>query len=265
MFSILLLINFVLCEAEWIKISQIPTSEFQMYTSPSTVDASIKNVKDDNAPIRYEDLEHIIGPGFEDELEKFYQRHKEEMEKNRHEKKPTKLTPATSSTYEDPWSVYDNPLHIGALKETINVTDISDSDESEENIMLKDKNRYEEFDEVDQSSGVSNENYDNVTVQPVTIPKVVQFKFVKVKPKEAEPFSFSGFMKFLRDIQSTFVTKTARSIKEKIETLEQFRDEILINIGMFVVIERFKTIAFKIVLHFRGTHKEFMANNTSCS
>lgn len=224
MFPVLLLINFALCEAEWIKISQIPTSEFQTYTTPSTVDISKK--VDDNTPIRYEDLEHIIGPGFEDELEKFYQRHKEEMERKGHEEKPKKVISESSSSYEDPWSVYDNPLHIGVIKEPITVTDVKDSD-LDESTMLNEKNRYEEYDESDNT----NEEFDNTTMKPVPVPKVVQLKFVKVKPKETESFSFSGFMKFLREIQSSFVTKTARSIKDKIRTLEQFRDDILINIG----------------------------------
>lgn len=235
MWPILLLINFVLCEAEWIKISQIPTSEFQMYTTASPADRPAKNV-DDNAPIRYEDLEHIIGPGFEDELEKFYQRHKEETERKRNEERRTKLPAETIATNEDPWSVYDNPLHIGLLSEPITVTDVNGS-ESVENTMLNEKNRYEEYDEADRSSGSSNENYENVTVQAVPVPKVVQFKFVKVKPQES--FSFSGFMKFLRDIQSSFVTKTARSIKDKIRTLEQFRDDILLSIGMLEAFQPF--------------------------
>lgn len=234
MVPILLLVNFVLCEAEWIKISQIPTSEFQLYTTESPVDLS-KKVQD-NTPIRYEDLEHIIGPGFEDELEKFYQRHKEELDRNRNEEKPKKIAAETSPNYEDPWSVYDNPLHIGALNEPISVTDVNDS-ELDESTMLNDKNRYEEYEEADHSSSSSNESYENVTVQQpsVPIPKVVQLKFVKVKPKETESFSFSGFMKFLRDIQSSFVTKTARSIKDKIRTLEQFRDDILMSIGTLSV------------------------------
>ncbi len=235
MFPILLLINFVLCEADWIKISQIPTSEFQMYTTESTVDVSSKSVEGD-VPIRYEDLEHIIGPGFEEELEKFYQRHKDEMERKRNEDRPKKSRPETrpQSYDEDPWSVYDNPLHISVSKEPISVTDINES-ESIENPTLNDNNRYEEYDEVDHnlSSGPTSENYENDTAEfpAATVPKVVQFKFVKMKPKDTEsPFSFSGFMKFLRDIQSSFVSKTARSIKDKIRTLEQFRDDILLNI-----------------------------------
>lgn len=231
MLPILLLINFVLCEAEWVKISQIPASELKMHTTPSTVDIS-KNVKDDT-PIRYEDLEHIIGPGFEDELEKFYQRHKEEMDRKNDEEKPQKVMSEAKPTYKDRWSVYDNPLHIGPLKEPITVANDADSEEeSHESETLNEKNRYEEYDEADLLNSSSNENYENVTTAPVSIPKVVQLKFVKVKPKEPEAFSFSGFMTFLREIQSSFVTKTARSIKDKIRTLEQFRDDILINIGM---------------------------------
>lgn len=235
MFPILLLINFVLCKAEWIKISQIPTSDFQMYSTASTVETSKKTI-DDDTPIRYEDLEHIIGPGFEEELEKFYQRHKDEMDRKRFEDKPKKvIKQPTNEEVDDPWSVYDNPLHISVSKEPITVTDINDSIRDEATILNdnSDKTRYEEYDESDQLSGTSSENYENVTIEPVTVPKIVQFKFVKVKPKDTEPFSFTGFMKFLREIQSTFVTKTARSIKDKIRTLEQFRDEILLNIRTF--------------------------------
>ncbi|XP_037029718.1 uncharacterized protein LOC119069694 [Bradysia coprophila] len=258
MFPILLLINVVLCEAEWIKISQIPTSEFQMYTTPSTVNAA--EIVNSNAPIKYEDLEHIIGPGFEDELEKFYQRHKSEVERKRPDDRPkNKGTATRPAAYEDdPWSVYDNPVHISVINEPINVADVSDT-EQDEKTMLNDKhryeeydetdrvsggssnenhervtmrpvtNRYEEYDETDHVSGSSNENYENVTRKRGTPAKVVQVKFVKATPT-VEPFSFGGFIKFLRDIQSTFVSKTARSIKDKIRTLEQFRDDILINI-----------------------------------
>lgn len=235
MLSILLLVNFILCDAEWIKISQIPTSEFQMYTTESTV--HISKIDDDTTPIRYEDLEHIIGPGFEDELEKFYQRHKEEMGKKQKDEKPKKLTSEKAVAYEDPWSVYDNPLHIGVLKDSISVIDVNNS-EPHEKPMLNDKNRYEEYDEYDHLNATSlDATFENVTSAPVSKPKIIRYKFVKVKPKETESHSFSGFLTFLRDIQSSFVTKTARSIEDKIRLLTQFRDDLLINIGMLFVLK----------------------------
>ncbi|KAJ6639893.1 Pyridoxine/pyridoxamine 5'-phosphate oxidase [Pseudolycoriella hygida] len=226
MLPILLLINVVLCEAEWVKISQIPTSDFHVYATESSID-STKNV-DNDVPIRYEDLEHIVGPGFEDELEKFYQRHKEEVDRKRKEEKPKDVKSSETShlPYDDPWSVYDNPAHIGAIKEP---TDLKDSEMSE-SVVENDKNRYEEYDDAVHLNDSFHQNYGNETMEPSNIPQIVQFKLVKVKPKETEPFSFAGFMKFLRDIQSTFVSKTARSIQDKIQTLEQFRDDILLNI-----------------------------------
>lgn len=346
MFPILLLINVVLCEAEWIKISQIPTSEFQRYTTPSTVDATA--IVNGDAPIKYEDLEHIIGPGFEDELEKFYQRHKNGMERKWHKDRPTnKDTVARPATYEeDPWSVYDNPVHISVLNEPINVADVGDSEQGDKT-MLNDKNRYEEYhdadhvsgssngnhesvtsrpiknryeeyeesvhdseatnenyesgttsrpiknryeeydhdvhdnessdedhenryeeyddDDVDHASSSSNENFENITRKRGTIPKVVQLNFIKSTPT-VEPFSFGGFIKFLRNMQSTFVTKTARSIKDKIETLEHFRDDILINIRMLTPFQHIESFPqfFKLQMTACKTygqqHQSYVAN-----
>jgi hypothetical protein len=53
------------------------------------------------------------------------------------------------------------------------------------------------------------------------------------KPKSNENLSFSGFMGFLKNIQSSLMFRTARGINDKIKVLNNFKNKLLLNIGNF--------------------------------
>lgn len=52
-------------------------------------------------------------------------------------------------------------------------------------------------------------------------------KFIK---RTSQPLSFSSFMRFLKDVQSSFMLKTVSNINDKILMLQDFRDNLMLNI-----------------------------------
>lgn len=83
------------------------------------------------------------------------------------------------------------------------------------------------------------EEYD----EPITIKALKSDKQETAKPKifklipiqssgGGAGLSLTGFIDFLKNIQNSFVTKTARSIQDKIKVLQNFKDQLLINIGV---------------------------------
>ena len=52
-------------------------------------------------------------------------------------------------------------------------------------------------------------------------------KFIK---RTSQPLSFTTFMRFLKDVQSSFMLKTVSNINDKILMLQDFRDNLLLNI-----------------------------------
>lgn len=225
-------------------------------------------------PIKYEDLEHIIGPGFEDELEKFYEKHKQEIDK-------TAPIPAKTgfnmpllphhklfNPTDDPWSIYDDPtlpvnklpnrkdnvfsysnkadelIASGTVK-PIKVlyrnesTDFKQSTDDPNNVDLS---KYSEF--------ALNSKPDRELNNGTKVINKTKVKIIKIKPfRGAQPLSFMKVLQFLKDIQSTFVTNTARSIQDKIKMLEIFKDTLLMNIGKWNKKKNIKYYAiFNIIL-----------------
>lgn len=48
---------------------------------------------------------------------------------------------------------------------------------------------------------------------------------------KANPLSFANFIKFLKTIQNSFASKTAKNINDKIQMLREFRDNLILNIN----------------------------------
>lgn len=59
----------------------------------------------------------------------------------------------------------------------------------------------------------------------------------KSKPLLQSSLSFSNFFKFIKNIQSSFTTRTAKNINDKIKMLREFRDSLLLTIN-----QRIKTL-----------------------
>lgn len=53
----------------------------------------------------------------------------------------------------------------------------------------------------------------------------------KAKKKLHNPLSFTNFLKFLKTIQESFATRTAKNINDKVRMLREFRDNLLMTIN----------------------------------
>ena len=60
--------------------------------------------------------------------------------------------------------------------------------------------------------------------------RIFQAASKKAKPQNNN-LSFSSFMKFLKNIQDSFATRTAKNINDKVNMLRKFRDKLLIAIN----------------------------------
>lgn len=247
-------INFIVLTiiAEWIQIPQIsvplngPQDTLMLSDIPGIHTES-------NKPIRYEDLEHIVGPGFEDELEIFYKKHKNDFKtlssSHSHttnlpdnEEETTSYDQYNETIFnEDPWSYYDQ-IPKATVATTTTTTTISMENES--TVVAKNPTRKFIAKPIVpthlETTTTKSTNTNNNSMRK----KIV--KIIKVKQKPTEPkatsLSFSGFLKFLKDIQSSFVFGASRSLKDKMIMLENFRDTLLINIG--------KSFSFNLYLNY---------------
>lgn len=194
--------------------------------------------------LRYEDLEHIIGPGFEEDLERFYEKHKKEISISTTTPKPDAhriFLPQTN----DPWSIYDKSPAVEPSVVISPKLDISGENSTTEHKMHS--SVMDERKSIDAQSNVNSKTSEIPTQSDDSLkpkpsidrkpnkttkkgkPNIV--RLASVKHTTQTPMSFAAIIKFLKSIQSTFVTTTARSIQEKIKMLEGFKDDLLINIG----------------------------------
>lgn len=220
--------------AEWIELPQIaapingPQDTLMLADIPG-----LREPQSSVKPLRYEDLEHIIGTGFEDELEKFYEKHKSDFEalSNDNNVRPQAYGQRNQTIFnEDPWDSIDQ-IPTATVATTTAATE-------NESIVDRPKNAFANDKKLPSMSDAKIPSRKNNSVKPTTpntgtAPKKV-VKLVKVKPKPLPietSLSFGGFLKFLKDIQSSFVFGASRSLKDKMEMLANFRDTILINIG----------------------------------
>lgn len=222
------------------------------------------------APIRYEDLEHIVGPGFEADLERFYEQHKHDIDES------TRRSPRPPKDYvpeEDPWSIYDKPIRVQTTVQSINASvahhwplvfsgdrlshfdsdasgkptvvtfvskPIADAAKKHTNTVFSQtlhvKPQFQDMSKPDSSettpaSPVGNKHNSSATKS--TKRKV--FKLIPVQIDQPAPssslFGFANLLQFFRKVQNSFVTNTSRSVQDKIKMLEQFRDGLLRNIS----------------------------------
>lgn len=242
-------INFVVLTiiAEWIKIPQVsvplkgPQDTLMLSNIPGIPDSPILK------PIRYEDLEHIIGPGFEDELEKFYEKHQSDLDT---------LSPHTTTSLpeepsydqynetifnEDPWSYYDQLHHTATIATTTtaanSINKIQNQNSNNKNLTKKPNSKPNVvlIKRLETTTTTTGKPASSVNNNNGTRKKIMKIVKVKQKPKDSgktTSLSFSGFLKFLKDIQSSFVFGASRSLTDKITMLANFRDTLLINIGI---------------------------------
>lgn len=229
-----------ICSGDWVKIPQKNAAK----TAPLVDLLEPSSEPPPSSRLRYEDLEHIIGPGFEEDLERFYEKHKKETSASTNTRK-SDANRLFLPQADDPWSIYDKlpvvessvvvspKLDISIENSTIehkmhvSVMDGTKSMDPQNNESLKTL-------ESPINSNGSLEHKPSTERKPSNTTKKGRPKIVRlasVKQTTQTPISFAAIKKFLKNIQSTLVTTTARSIQEKIKMLEGFKDDLLINIG----------------------------------
>lgn len=236
--SIVWCILLVPITGDWVKIPQKNGAR----TDPlvGTLNSSVVHETPPiSSRLRYEDLEHIIGPGFEEDLERFYEKHKKESSISTTTAKPDAHR-IFRQQLDDPWSIYDKSP---AIESSVIVSPKLDIKSSEANITrVIDDQKLTEINENSKKQEITIEAvvYSSPKSKPLIDkkknnstkqgrPQIV--RIASVKQATPAPMSFAAIIKFLKSIQSTFVTTTARSIQEKIKMLEGFKDDLLLNIG----------------------------------
>lgn len=235
--SIVWCISLVPSTGDWVKIPQKNTVRIPPSDATIRPSAAVHETARGSSRLRYEDLEHIIGPGFEEDLERFYEKHKKETSISTKTPKPDAHR-IFLPQLDDPWSIYDKSP---AVESSVVVSPKLDIDE--EHSTTVHKTHANVMDERKAIEAQSNENSKTPEMPSIDRkssnttnkgrPKIV--RMASVKQTTQPPMSFAAIIQFLKSIQSTFVTTTARSIQEKIKMLEGFKDDLLINIGKISV------------------------------
>lgn len=87
----------------------------------------------------------------------------------------------------------------------------------------------EEYYEYDEQSTTTTKAPRKVTKKSPPKPQRRILQAQTMKAKVHNHLSFAGFMKFLKNIQASFATKTAKTIGDKIKMLSSFRDNLLVK------------------------------------
>lgn len=111
---------------------------------------------------------------------------------------------------------------------------IVDDDEELDISHQEDEEDYYEYDEPASSSTTTTTTKAPRKSPIRKVPQKPQKRIVEMmnmKAKVHNHLSFSSFLKFLKNIQESFATRTAKNISEKIKMLSQFRDSLLLTIN----------------------------------
>lgn len=191
-------------------------------------------------PIRYEDLEHIVGPGFEAELEKFYEQHKHQLDESTRRSdvgesngsssngsntngssKPPKIYYVPGD--DDPWSQYDKPLLTAQQHAPTTEKSADESDSTTHSAEVVHNNRT-----ANRTTGTTSAKKRIVKLVPV---RVIAVPADSVQKQTADAGGFPGVVAFLRGIQDSIVSNTSRSIKDKMRMLKSLRDKMMLQIS----------------------------------
>lgn len=237
----------VVISAEWIQIPQKSSENIRKHDltlDHSTILDNIYSKKDLNN-LKYEDLKDLIGSGFENEFGKFLEHHKmptnnydilgfdgSEFESVDNEKM---VNESVFSVTKQPalQSTTGRPNQETYRNETINFT--PKKNQLVDNVRRFDaihptKNIDNKLFIVDEITGHINKTKSEVNdLNKITKKKKIVFKLLKVPP--SNPLTFSGIIKFLKGIQKSFISDATGGIKNKIKSLENFKDQLMSNIS----------------------------------
>lgn len=200
-----------------------PLAEASTTTTPSTPAVT---------PIRYEDLEHLVGQGFEENLEKFYQQHKHSLDESTRrsdvfDRPQNGTTTKPPRTYylpgtEDPWSIYDKPPRPPQNEPSTAGIKILVAATTERQIAQIATT----IAQLPSSSSPPKSHKKRIV-------KLVPVRLVPMagESQKASSIGFPGFMAFLRNIQDSMLMSTTHSIQDKMHLLADFRDRMLRQIS----------------------------------
>lgn len=278
---LILLVLSVAIGAEWIEIPQQNseiTRQHDLALDHSTILRNIYSKKDLNN-LKYEDLKDMIGSGFENEFGKFLEDHHRidtnnfdilafdgsefesvgnETIMNESAFSVDKLSaPGLTTTKPNQDKSQQNTKPTGNnqgkhANETINfklekhklVDNVRRLDANQMDGIVPTKNIDDKLfmaDEQDERPKNINKTKSEVNGlnQTTKKKKKIVFRLLKVQP--SNPLTFSGILEFLKGIQKSFITDAAGGIKNKIKSLENFKDQLMDNISI-----KFNLLANKI-------------------
>lgn len=116
-----------------------------------------------------------------------------------------------------------------------------ETDEDDGVTILDENESFDSVEELKSSEEDYDFEYETETPEPLTTkapkkaPPKPQRRIFQTASKKAKPqnnnLSFSSFMKFLKNIQDSFASRTAKNINDKVNMLRKFRDKLLIAIN----------------------------------
>lgn len=139
-------------------------------------------------------------------------------------------------------------------KKLVELPDTEDDDDDEEGITVLDEDEelasseeveyYYEYEEEAETMTTSTTTTTNRAPRSTRRPSILKptsqrrvSQVAKAKPQLQSSLSFTNFIKFIKTIQSSFTTRTAKNINDKIKMLREFRDNLLLTIN-----QRIKTL-----------------------
>lgn len=220
-----------LASSEWIKVSQ--------NADPTRSTAFIDVAQH---PLRYEDLERLIGPGFERDLRTFSKTYRSEISSSSgNNEKDLLYNPSTRRKKHQTITIENNSNTTtlgtnkrngaaagkGSVIRISNATMKKNADEAAQTAAEQRSRRKPH------NSKDSPEDSIDDTILKIDKPDV---NAMKRKIKSAPPPAANGFVRFLqfvKNIQNSFAINTSRSIREKVKMLEHLKDMLMFNVGMF--------------------------------
>lgn len=260
--SILLVVLATTSESEWIQISQEHSDKNGIRDLALDHSAILENIytKKDLNNLKYEDLDDVIGAGFENDFLKFLENHRSELNQTSSELLAYDGSPFGSDTDDKtPNSSNESEITSETILEVVSQNENSSEDGRKFNHSVKHETALNPFStenerksfilknvnnvnsvksvsgkivhlsDLDAFHNVTHESNDQKNYNKTAKTKKIILKMLKIQPPP-QP-SFSDILKYLKEIQQSFMVKAAGGIQDKIKTLENFRDELMANIG----------------------------------
>lgn len=236
----LVALRLTVINTEWIQIAQTSSGinrEHGLALAHSAILDHIYSRKD----LKYEDLEEVIGPGFEEDFAKFLK-----AQKGNDSDTPLLAFDGSEFGDGDDFDAAHSVFSLGRPKffngnnemsvKNSSIKVSTYANETLQSVLIEDQRKFDHVDDKVSSVGELDENQaENANATQSNDPdknsekKKIILKMVRVKSAQ-HPFSFAAVLKFLKSIQQTLVADATGGIKNKIKSLETFKNQLFLNI-----------------------------------